>query len=101
MELEAAKRLLNKSVRNEKYDDAFGDVEIYWLNEHLLLASGYFSPTQSAVWFASVDGEEVLARFRNEDALALRECGEPGLISHDPIIGALSISPMAEKLKDE
>lgn len=81
MELSEAKALLERCVRDELRDHAFGDAEVSWRNEEGEIASGYFSRNKADVWIptnASFDGDE---------ARELRKCGSEGHIERNDETG--------------
>lgn len=83
MDLEAAKELLNKCVRQELRDHSFGDVEVFWMLDGKEIASGYFGGGDAGLSFEEIEG----AHFQGTDALELRDCGNIGHVERNDETG--------------
>lgn len=90
MDVEYAKTLLRGCVRAELRDHAFGDAEVFWIDEHKReVATGYFGGDDSSVTVNDLEDEtgQTFYFFKGEDARALRECGTEGPISRNDETG--------------
>lgn len=82
MELQEAKDILGGCVRSENRDHAFGDCEVFWTKNGLLIAEGYFGGGDASVRIDEPEGS-----FKGEQAHALRAFGTTGLISRNDETG--------------
>lgn len=69
MHIDEAKVLLNTCKREELQDHAFGDAEVYWMQDGKEVAYGYFSRDVAEVNIVN-NG----AKFEGSDAYSLRSC---------------------------
>lgn len=74
MDIDEAKTLLDDCDRIELRDHAFGDVEVTWEKEGVIVATGEFSRQHAQVWIAMGEGNPPVT-FRGELGRPLRECG--------------------------
>jgi len=72
MDLSDARQRLERTIRHELRDHAFGDREVTWVRGDMTVATGYFGDGNDSVSFDGVIG----GIFHGEDARALLECGE-------------------------
>lgn len=88
MEFEEAKEILNGCVRSELRDHAFGDTEVTWMKDGLVLADGYFSGTTQTVSVIDWGNTEKSTHsFTGDEARELRECGTEGEIDRNDQMG--------------
>lgn len=88
MELQEAKDILSGCVRSESRDDAFGDCEVFWTKEGLLVAEGYFGSGSSCVYLDDPGG-----LFTGNNAHELRKLGTTGLTSRNDETGPDEFTP--------
>lgn len=84
MDVEYAKTLLRGCTRSELQDHAFGDAEVYWMQNETMIATGYFSGTIQEVHIKVPDAE---ASFIGEAAMELRTLGNEGHIDRNDETG--------------
>jgi hypothetical protein len=82
MELEEAKKILDGCVRQENRDHAFGDKEVYWEKDGVVMAEGYFGNGTASVWMDPVN-----CSFENADARSLMNCGTLGTVGRNDETG--------------
>lgn len=91
MDIDEAKEFLNGCVRHELRDHAFGDTEVSWLKDGLIVASGYFSGTTADVWVAPSLPPGVpigdSTTFHGHESHELRKCGTEGAIERNDETG--------------
>lgn len=84
MNLIIAMEILNKCTRNELRDHAFGDVEVTWIRDQVILGSGYFSGGNAKVDVANGDERTT---FEGSDARELRDCGYAVNVARNDVTG--------------
>jgi hypothetical protein len=84
MTFEQAKAALDRMVRHELRDHAFGDTEVDWIFEGSVMACGYFSGTKASVTVYDVDRS---SDFEGDEARELRKCGLTGEVSRNDETG--------------
>jgi len=89
MHIDEAKRILNSCVREECRDHAFGDREIYWMQNGKERAFSYMGGGTSP--FVSIYDEEdenkTIATFDDREALELLNCGSDVIIGRNDETG--------------
>jgi hypothetical protein len=76
-----AVELLNKCVRSELRDHAFGDTEVSWFLDGKFVAEGYYGGGLASV--SVNDGGD----FNDADARELRKCGTEGQVERNDETG--------------
>jgi hypothetical protein len=91
MDISEAKEKLNACERAELRDHAFGDTEVFWYKDGVLVANGYFSGTTADVWIESNhtlgDPNRVSITFHGAESHELRKCGTEGPVSRNDETG--------------
>jgi len=83
MNLQEAKTLLDGCERLELRDHAFGDKEVTWKKDGIVIAIGYAGSAAASVTI-TVDPT---ASFGNDDARSLMSCGTPGSVGRNDETG--------------
>src|SRR5436190_894497 len=85
MVLDEVKKLLDGCVRSELRDHAFGDMEVTWTKNNMVVGGGYFSGSQASVWI----DDEILGHpiFEADDAYDLHGHGILGQINRNDETG--------------
>lgn len=91
MNFDEAKELLEGCVRHELRDHAFGDTEVTWRKDGVIVAHGYFSGSSAYVTIASDlpegDPMGVSTSFHGDLSREMRNCGTEGSISRNDETG--------------
>lgn len=83
MELETAKKRLDGAIRYELRDHAFGDMEVSWIKDMKVIATGYAGRSMDCVTI----GDGPTASFTNDDARELMSCGTLGGVGRNDETG--------------
>jgi hypothetical protein len=83
VELEEARTLLSECTRSELRDEAFEDTEVFWHNDGVEVAGGFFNARAA---YITITVNNTYSFLRDDDARSLRECGTLGVLDHDALL---------------
>lgn len=86
MNFQQAQEQLNKCIRHELRDHAFGDTEVDWIFEGSIMASGYFNSSHASVTLFEMDRNQ---NFEGLEARELRNCGASAQVSRNDETGPI------------
>lgn len=85
MDIEEATKILSSAIRSELRDHAFGDMEVTWTKDGIVIADGGFG---SSMDYVTIGVEEhTMFSFKNADARKLMSCGTLGKVGRNDETG--------------